>query len=86
MTILSLADAKVKLEEALDDYAKAQANSDTAVRTDYIVSMAAMDYNMPSSATYYFHAHSGPMHSQAGLVFMHQEEIKMLNREEANAE
>jgi hypothetical protein len=86
MTILSIADAKKNLENALDDFVKANAGSDTAVRTDYVVCASAMDYHMPTNATFYFHATSGPIHSIAGLTFMIQEEQKMLNREEALAE
>lgn len=85
MTIMSVADAKEKLEQALQDYAQARSGSETTVRTDYALCVTAMDYDMPTSATYYFHENSGPMHSRAGLVFMMDEEVKMLNREEANA-
>lgn len=86
MTILSIADARKNLEQALDDFAKAKAGTDSVVRADYVVCMAAMDYHLPTNATYYFHASSGPIHSLAGLAFMIQEDQKMLNREEADAD
>lgn len=86
MTVMNVADAKAELEQALQNYAQARSGSETTVRTDYTLCVTAMDYNMPTSATYYFHEHSGPVHTRAGLVFMMEEEIKMLNREEALAE
>lgn len=85
MTTMSIADAKIKLEEALQDYAQARSGSETTVRTDYVLCVSAMDYNMTTAATYYFHESSGPIHSLAGLTFMIDEEHKMLNREEALA-
>lgn len=85
MGVLPLAEAKANLEQALQDYAQSRTGSDTTVRTDYALCVTAMDYNMPVAATYYLHENSGPMHSRAGLVFMMDEEVKMLNREEANA-
>lgn len=78
-------DAKEKLEQAINDYVQEVHGSDSIVRTDYILSVAAVDYHAPSNATFYYHEESGPMHSQAGLNFMRQEEIKMLNREEQEA-
>ena len=85
MTILTVADAKEKLEQALQEYAQARTGSETTVRTDYVICVTAMDYDMPTSATYYLHEHAGPMHTRAGLIFMMDEEVKMLNREEALA-
>jgi len=85
MTILTIAEAKANLEEAMQDYAKARSGSESTVRTDYVLCVSAMDYNMPVAATYYFHESAGPIHSQAGLAFMITEEHKMLNREEALA-
>lgn len=85
MTVLPIAEAKANLEQALQDYAQSRSGSETTVRTDYALVVTAMDYDMPTSATYYFHEHSGPIHARAGLVFMMDEEVKMLNREEALA-
>ena len=85
MSTMSIAEAKEKLEQAMQDYAQARSGSETTVRTDYVLCVSAMDYNMPTAATYYFHESAGPIHSQAGLAFMITEEHKMLNREEALA-
>lgn len=82
---MSRLDAKAKLEEAIQEYVREEHGSDGIVRTDYILSVAAIDYHAPSNATFYYHAESGPIHSLAGLAFMRQEEIKMLNREEQEA-
>lgn len=76
-------EAKAKLEEAIQDYVQAVHGSEGVVRTDYILSVAAIDLHAPVNATFYYHEESGPIHSLAGLAFMRDEEIKMLNREEA---
>lgn len=78
-------EAKAKLEIAIQEYVQAVSGADFVVRTDYTLSVAAVDMSAPSNATYYYHEHSGPMHAQAGLNFMAQEELKMLNREEASS-
>lgn len=83
---MSRLDAKAKLEEAIQEYVREVSGVDSLVRTDYTLTVAACDYHMPANASYYYHEHSGPMHAQAGLLFMKQEELKMLNREEANAD
>lgn len=78
--------AKEKLENAIQDYVREVHGTDTIVRTDYTLSVAAVDYDQPVSNTYYYHEHSGPIHTRAGLIFMAQDEVKLLNREEATAE
>lgn len=82
---MSRLEAKAKLEEAIQEYVQEVHGTDGIVRTDYILSVAAVDYHAPVNATFYYHAESGPMHSLAGLAFMRDEEIKMLNREEQAA-
>lgn len=83
---MSLKAAKAKLEEAIQEYVREVEGNDSIVRTDYILSVASIDYHTAQNQTYYHHAHSGPLHTRAGLLFMHEDEVKMLNREEANAE
>lgn len=78
-------EAKAKLETAIQEYVQAVAGGEFVVRTDYVLSVAAVDMSAPSNATFYYHETSGPMHSLAGLTFMAKEEIKMLNREEASS-
>lgn len=79
-------EAKQRLEEAIQDYVRTWEDNDSLVRTDYVLSIASVDYHTAVNQTYYHHVHSGPIHTRAGLLFMHQEDVKMLNREEANAE
>jgi hypothetical protein len=80
-----LKEAKAKLDDAIQEYARASEENDSLVATDYVLTVASIDMHTAHGQTYYHHAHSGPMHTRAGLLFMHDEEIKMLNREEANA-
>lgn len=82
---MSRLDAKAKLEEAIQDYVQEVHGTDSIVRTDYILTVAAIDYHAPVNAAFYYHESAGPLHTRQGLLFMHQEEIKMLNREEAEA-
>lgn len=77
--------AKQKLDEAIQEYVKETSGAEYISRTDYILAVHAIDLEYPSNASFYYYAHSGPTHAQAGLVFMAQEEIKMLNREEAQS-
>ena len=77
--------AREKLEQALQEYVEEVSGAEFISRTDYILCVSAVDLELPANATYYYHEASGPMHAQAGLVFMAQEEIKMLNREEAQS-
>lgn len=82
---MSRLEAKAKLEDAIQNYAREVHGTDTVVATDYILSFAAVDFETPANATFYYHEGSGATHSLAGLAFMRDEEIKMLNREEASA-
>ena len=82
---MSRLDVKAKLEEAINEYVREVHGTDTIVATDYILTVAAVDYQIPAIATFYFHEGSGAIHSLAGLAFMRDEEIKMLNREEATS-
>jgi hypothetical protein len=82
---LNMKQAKEKLDEAIQNYARACEDNDTLVSTDYVLTVASIDMHTAHGQTYYHHAHSGPLHTRAGLLFMHDEEVKMLNREEANA-
>jgi hypothetical protein len=82
---LNIKDAKEKLDDAIQEYARAVEGNDDLVRTDYVLTVTSIDIHTSANQTYYHHAHSGPLHTRAGLLFMHEEEIKMLNREEANA-
>lgn len=79
-------EAKQRLEDAIQDYVRAVEGNDELVRTDYVLTVASIDYHTAVNQTYYHHAHSGPIHTRAGLLFMHEEDVKILNREEANAE
>lgn len=83
---LNLKAAKENLDDAIEQYVRAAEGNDHLVRTDYVLTVASIDMHTAENQTYYHHAHSGPIHTRAGLAFMHQEEVKMLNREEANAE
>lgn len=80
---MSRLEAKEKLEAAIQEYVEEVHGAEGVVRTDYILSVAAVNWHQPANATFYYHEESGPMHALAGLAFMRDEEIKMLNREEA---
>lgn len=82
---MNIKDAKAKLDDAIQDYVRAVEENDNLVRTDYVLTVASIDIHTSANQTHYHHAHSGPIHARAGLLFMHEDEVKMLNREEANA-
>jgi len=77
--------AKAKLEEAIQEYVEVCSGLEGTVRTDYVLSVSAVNMHVPMEphATFYFHETSGPMHSIAGLKFMFEEHLKEMNREEA---
>lgn len=79
-------EARKKLEAAMQEYVEAVSDVDGIVRTDYMITIAAASYHMPANATQYFYVNSGPMHSLAGLKWMQEENLKGLNREEAELE
>ena len=83
---MNMKQAKENLNDAIQEYVRTVEGNDHLVRTDYVLTVASLDYHTAENQIYYHHVHSGPIHTRAGLAFMHQEDVKMLNREEATAE
>jgi len=77
-----LPEARKKLEDALQEYVDV-VGGDGAVATDFLVSVAVRNIHLPVNAVQYFHVNSGPLHALAGLKWMQEENLKGLNREEA---
>lgn len=76
-------EAQAKLKIAIEQFVKDVAGP-TALATDYVLTIAAVDMNEPSSMTRYFESYKGNMHSLMGLNKMQHEMITDMNREEAN--
>jgi len=82
MKLTSRLEARKKLEDALQEYVDAVGQPGD-VATDFIISVAVRNLHLPVNAIHYFHVNSGPLHALAGLKWMQEEELKGLNREEA---
>ena len=77
---------KQKLDDAIQEYLDESSGQEGLVRTDYILTVAAVSIHLPEHAIQYFHASSGPIHTRAGLKWVEEENLKMLNREEMDAD
>lgn len=76
-------EAQAKLKQAIETFIKDVAGS-TAIATDFVVTIAAVDMNQPSAVTQYFESYRGNMHSLLGLNKLQHELIVDMNREESN--
>lgn len=75
-------EAQKKLHKAIETFVKDVAGP-TALATDFVVTIAAVDMNAPASATTYFESYRGNMHSLMGLNKIQHELIVDMNREES---
>lgn len=76
-------EAQQKLHKAIETFVKDVAG-ETALATDFVVTIASVDMNHPVSMTRYFESYRGNMHSLLGLNKLQHEMIVEMNREEAN--
>lgn len=78
-------EAQAKLKKAIEKFVKDVAGS-TAIATDFVVTIAAVDMNQPAAVTQYFESYKGNMHSLLGLNKLQHEFIVDMNREEATSD
>lgn len=75
-------EAQKKLHQAIETFVKDVAG-ETALATDFVVTIASVDMNHPASMTNYYESYRGNMHSLLGLNKLQHELIVDMNREEA---